>query len=501
MEGPPTLEPGPETPPVPDPVPQQPVGTEAEPDRLVMEDVDERRAFNSARAMRIDETNEEFHAERERAWAAKQAAEGVRSGETLEQKAASPENGVEQKPVALPGAEIAPVQAERLPEESWKRAQASATENIMQYVTGAGPFQREVSDEEQGLLSRMAAEAARVRRENPDAAALNFDFSQNPDAYRIWSGLINRMAQDRISQNSNGVVETVAPSSPEAREEDQENGRALKEADRLIARRIARNPNNPERQEGYRRMLENLHQQNDKEAIAKLVVNELLYEKRLANYPQSPGYEEAWELANTDPTLNAHTENDWVYRGISPDPAKGEKTVTRGSLNINIGPEAVRDLDRLITQGVIRANYKFGGPGTGAEASERHDAATVYFLEEPSEEAKQALSEIAQKYYRGHDLLGGKISEGFSMSEIGSIRDAHAKEFLEQLGAQDPKLGAAMRSFLTSKDKTTGKERIGMSEGSYYAVKETLGLYDLDMHYDSQTGFSLSSQTPTESTT
>lgn len=146
---------------------------------------------------------------------------------------------------------------------------------------------------------------------------------------------------------------------------------------------------------------------------------------------------------------------------------------------------------QLIQRGVIDANCKFGEPGMGSEASERHDAVTLYFLETPTPEAMKALSDIARRYYRGDDLIGKKIAEGFFMSEVGSVSDTHAKNLIQQLRAKDQELSLAVESFLKSIDHTTGKERITLSEAQFYAVKETLNVFGVDMKYDPDNGFEI----------
>lgn len=74
------------------------------------------------------------------------------------------------------------------------------TGEIASYLRGEGPFRRaDLSQEERALLERMSAEVRKAKQNNPDASAVNLDLSQNPDAYRIWNGLVNRIVQERLT--------------------------------------------------------------------------------------------------------------------------------------------------------------------------------------------------------------------------------------------------------------------------------------------------------------
>jgi hypothetical protein len=214
------------------------------------------------------------------------------------------------------------------------------------------------------------------------------------------------------------------------------------------------------------------------------LVSYINHRKRNANYPVNSGYKEAWQEAIQEGSLEHRQENDWIYRGNMPE--KGKKTITRGSLNINVNPDVVKQLDDLIKSGIIDANYKFGDPDSPTSADSRHDAVTIYFFEEPSQEAYSALSKLANESFRGNDLLGKKISEGFYMSEIGSISDGHARKFLMDVEAINPEIAKGMKGFLTGRD-----DRVAMSEAQFYSAKEVLNLYGYNIDYDSQKGINL----------
>ncbi len=241
--------------------------------------------------------------------------------------------------------------------------------------------------------------------------------------------------------------------------------------------------------DGQRALYEEMVRAGDKAKIAEVILDESTREKRTADYPADKESLDAWEYAEKSKDVPSKVENDWNYRGLFPS---GEvKTETRGSLNIKVTPGVVRELDELIKRGVFKGNYKFGDPKTGASPLSRHDAITLYFLEQPSEDALKAFGDIAQRNFRGDNLLGKKISEGFYMSEVGSVSGTHARELLAQIKSGDEELGKAFEHFLTSVDKTTGKRRVAMSEAQFYAAKETLKLYGYDISYDADKGFAV----------
>ena len=153
-----------------------------------------------------------------------------------------------------------------------------------------------------------------------------------------------------------------------------------------------------------------------------------------------------------------------------------------------MSPQAVADLDNLIKSGVIRANYKFGEPDMASSGLDRHDAVTIYFLEEPSEDALAQISAITQRNFRGNDLMGKKVSEGFYMSEIGSISEQQALDCIESISALDPELGTTARDFLTVKGAT---DRIAMSEAQFYSLQETLNLFGHNLTYNPEKGIAV----------
>jgi hypothetical protein len=209
---------------------------------------------------------------------------------------------------------------------------------------------------------------------------------------------------------------------------------------------------------------------------------------READYPIDKNEQQIWEHAVQDKRMNHIEQNEWTYRGIFPEKERGKTTETRASLNVALTPELLAALDALIEQGELVGNYKFGEPGTGASALERHDSITLYFLEEPSEEVLKKISELAQPYVRGNNLLGKKIAEGFYVSEIGSVQEEHIKSFVEELQDVDPEFSQAINEYVTRKDN----KGLGMSEAQYYAVKDVAEAFGYNLEYDGVKGFALS---------
>jgi hypothetical protein len=284
---------------------------------------------------------------------------------------------------------------------------------------------------------------------------------------------------DDIGERSNGEMqwaEAVIPPS--------DNARALETLEGFF-KKLAGKSNKPEL---YRDLFVEYVQKNDRGSIAETLAQSFYKQKRTVEYAINPEYQSAWEYATNDTSLPTIAQSGWIYRGNFPK--QGEtKTENRGSLNITLNTDAVKNLDALIANGTIDANYKFGTPDTPADASERHDAVTIYFLTQPDQKALDALSGIAAEYFRGDELLGRKISDGFALSEIGSVSDQEAMDFVEQLKGMDAVLGSAMQRYLTTANK--GKSRIAMSEAAYYAAKDTLASFGIDLSYDAGKGFVL----------
>lgn len=92
-----------------------------------------------------------------------------------------------------------PEGAERIEQDPTSQAQESAIHDVVEHVTRGTELNGVFTPEEQGLFSRMTSKVAEVRREHPAGTEINFDFSQNPETYKIWSGLIDRMTRERLN--------------------------------------------------------------------------------------------------------------------------------------------------------------------------------------------------------------------------------------------------------------------------------------------------------------
>ena len=275
---------------------------------------------------------------------------------------------------------------------------------------------------------------------------------------------------------------------PSQENEKKDEGDLLEKFDELVQKKLDKIKLDKERERTYlalQKLFEEMRVRGSVSEIAKYILDEDYAQKRQADYPINLEYERAWDFATNDDSLKHKVENNWIYRGNMPSGDK--KTLTRGSLNVTVTEEVVKNIDSLIKNGVIDANYKFGEPGMKSEASDRHDAITLYFLSEPSEEALKSLAEIADKNYRGDNLLGKKISKGFYMSDVGSVSDTHAIELVKVLDGINPEIAKVVKDFLTS--KKGDKERTAMSEAQFYSVKEMLDLLNIKIDYKTETGF------------
>jgi hypothetical protein len=198
--------------------------------------------------------------------------------------------------------------------------------------------------------------------------------------------------------------------------------------------------------------------------------------------------EQGWEDALKNTKVNVdNKKNEWMYRGIFPK--NGEETITRASFNVHVTPELIDKLDDMILIGKIKANYKFGQPGTTASPTERHDAISIYFLEEPNEDVLKELSQIIKPYVRGDNLLGKKIDDGFFMSEIGSIETKHIEKFVEDLKLKDAVFAESVKRY-TSPLPGKGNS-LKMSEAQFYAVKDVARAFGYSISYNKNIGFEI----------
>ena len=238
----------------------------------------------------------------------------------------------------------------------------------------------------------------------------------------------------------------------------------------------------------YQNLFADIDNPESKKALIKGLFQDVYNGYRRAEYPDNPDEEKIWEASLSSTNIPINTKKtEWIYRGNFPQ--NGEETGTRGSLNVEVTPELIHMLDEMILNGEIRANYKFGQPGTPASPYERHDAISMYFLEEPSEEALKKIEEITKPYVRGDNLLGKKISEGFYMSEIGSIQSNHIDKFVEELKDQDSELAKSVREYASP---ILGQgTSLKMSEAQYYAIKDTLKAFGKEISYDNEVGFEI----------
>ncbi len=238
----------------------------------------------------------------------------------------------------------------------------------------------------------------------------------------------------------------------------------------------------------YESFMKNIDKPDSRTALASGLFQNVYSKYRSAEYQSDPQEEKTWEssLRSTNIGLN-NKKPEWLYRGNFPK--DGQESLSRGSFNVRVTPELVSALDNLILSGKINANYKFGQPGTPASPNERHDSISIYFLEEPKQEALDEISKLIKPYVRGDNLLGRKISEGFYISEIGSIESKHIDEFVENLKLKDSALAEAVRRY-TAPQPGRGNS-LKMSEAQYYAIRDVARAFGYNISYEKSQGFKI----------
>ncbi len=234
----------------------------------------------------------------------------------------------------------------------------------------------------------------------------------------------------------------------------------------------------------YQDLLVHKNDPEKRVALAKALIGDTYRTLRTADYGIDPEEQQTWDTVRLNAPVSVKEQNDWMYRGVFPQ--NGQETVTRGSFNVHVTPALVLALDTYIASGKVAANYKFGAPQTSASPQERHDAISIYFLEQPSDEVLQDLAAITKPFVRGNNLLGTKVAEGFYLSDVGSIKDEHIGLLVAALDGVDPSFAQAIKS------ETTGRDgRIAMSEAQFYAIAKVAAVFGYVVTYDIAEGFSV----------
>ncbi len=238
----------------------------------------------------------------------------------------------------------------------------------------------------------------------------------------------------------------------------------------------------------YKNLFDHINESESRKKIIASLFQSVYNKYRIAEYPTDLNEEQVWNkyLASTNVGVN-NKKPEWMYRGVFQ--GRGIEAVTRGSFNVNVTPELIDALDGLITSGKIKANYKFGQPGTPASPTERHDSISIYFLEQPSEQALQELAAVISPYVRGDNLLGKKVSDGFFMSEIGSVESEHIETFVERFKVKDIAFAEAVKEY-TSPQPGRGNS-LKMSEAQFYAIKDVAKAFGYNISYNKDAGFEL----------
>lgn len=302
--------------------------------------------------------------------------------------------------------------------------------------------------------------------------AINFlKQHESQDDFNIEEQKINLKNEAEIEK----VREEIASSSENSNEAKSENKEINSLVDSVTQGRRR------EVIDLYNKWLKDFNNPDSKKALISGLFGDVYNKYRIAEYPTAQNEQEIWKeyLNNSRVPVN-NKKGEWMYRGVFPD--KDVETVTRGSFNVNVTPELIDSLDQMILDGKIKANYKFGEPNSQASPSERHDSITIYFLEKPSDEAIAELSSIVKPYARGDNLLGKKISDGFFMSEIGSIETKDIEVFIEKLKSKDSILAEAIKNY-TSPRPGQGTS-LKMSEAQFYAIKDVAKALGYNLSYD-----------------
>jgi hypothetical protein len=233
----------------------------------------------------------------------------------------------------------------------------------------------------------------------------------------------------------------------------------------------------------YADLLANKSDPEKRALLTKALIGDTYRGLRISDYERNANEEVVWSEAQLNQTVPVKEQNDWMYRGYFGK--NGEETITRGSFNVHVTTELITALDEYIASDAVKANYKFGAPNTPASPVERHDAISIYFLEEPSEKVLNDLTQIIKPYIRGDSLLGKKIADGFYLSEIGSIQDEHIEKLIEILDTIDPPFAKGL------KIEMTHKGRLAMSEAQFYAMQKTAKVFGYKIDYHPTDGFTV----------
>jgi hypothetical protein len=236
-------------------------------------------------------------------------------------------------------------------------------------------------------------------------------------------------------------------------------------------------------QELYADLLADKSDPEKRAQLTKALIGDTYRGLRISDYQSDSNEENTWALTQKSQIVPSREQNGWMYRGYFGE--NGEETVTRGSFNVQVTPELITALDNYIASGAVKANYKFGAPGTPASPVERHDAISIYFLEEPNGKVLDDLAQIIKPYVRGDNLLGEKVADGFYVSEIGSVQDEHIGQLIEVLDAIDPAFAKGLELEMTY------KERLAMSEAQFYAMQKTAKVFGYKIDYHPVEGFTV----------
>lgn len=189
-------------------------------------------------------------------------------------------------------------------------------------------------------------------------------------------------------------------------------------------------------------------------------------------------YLSAEKYALTDPSLGVYRSSSWIYRMMPGAPSA--EIPQRASLNVSISPALLKELDALLLTKTISGMYKFGGRDTSrgettAAGYRRHDAITIYLTSPLSDQGRQKLADLANRYGRGvHELTGEKIAEGASVSV--NFSAPALSSMVQNLRKIHYGIGNLLEGYLL---KNTNLDELKISDGQYEASKSVLARFGI----------------------
>lgn len=188
-------------------------------------------------------------------------------------------------------------------------------------------------------------------------------------------------------------------------------------------------------------------------------------------YPEIKGILELASIKNPD--VFDFNITGW-FRRYSRATLDRRNTEERYSLNVNLSPDLIRELDQFIVK--YGGGYKFA-----ANSDNRYDSVNMYPSWPLSQEAQIELARIANKYLRGNgEGLIGEVIRDENEQEIRGIRKEYSSTHPETLAfinfcsQIDPALGEAVKLYFYKETHGRPTPEIGPSTGQVTAVRNVI---------------------------